>query len=73
MYKTYRIVWLEETFKDNLVQLFDLYRANQTLKHVTDSTVQMLLEHWQASGISHLYRKPVPVFDDPHSKDIFQI
>lgn len=45
MYKTYRIVWLEETFKDNLVQLFDLYRANQTLKHVTDSTVQMLLEH----------------------------
>ena len=31
----------------------------------------MLLEHRLAWGISHLSRKPVPLHDHPHCKDIF--
>lgn len=29
------------------------------------------LEHLQAQGISHLCGKPIPVFDHPHSEEIF--
>lgn len=31
----------------------------------------MPLEYWQAQGIKHLPRKPVPVFEHPLGKDIF--
>ena len=31
----------------------------------------MLLEHWQAWGIDHLSRKPVPVLDNPLSEEMF--
>lgn len=31
----------------------------------------MPFKHWQALGIDHLFRKPLPEFDDPFSKEIF--
>lgn len=41
------IVQLEETFPDHVVQLPDLFRANQKLKHIIEGTVQTALEHLQ--------------------------
>lgn len=41
------IVQLEETFPGHVVQLPDLLRANQKLKHITEGHVQTALEHLQ--------------------------
>lgn len=48
-----------------------LFGANQQLKHITESLVQMPLEHCQARGIHHSYRKPFPVSDQTHGKENF--
>lgn len=40
-----RIVLLEGTFKDLLVQLLVHFRANQILKHIIEGVVQMLIKH----------------------------
>lgn len=37
--------------------------SNQKLRHVIEGTAQMPVEHWQALGINHVSRKPVPGFD----------
>lgn len=70
-----RTVQLEGTCKAHLVHLPDFSRVNQKLKHVIKDIVQMPLEYWQAQGIKHLTRKPVPVFDGLHrwSKSLLQI
>jgi len=52
---------LEGTYSNQLVQLPDNFRVDQKLKHIK-GIVQMPLKHWQAWGIDHLFRKPVPVF-----------
>lgn len=59
---------MEEVFKDHLVRLPDCFRANQNIKHIIEGIIQMPLRPWQAWGIS---RKPLPVFDQPHGKEIF--
>jgi len=48
----------------------DHVRARQKLKDNNKGIVQMPLEHWQAWGINHITRKPVPVFDQSHGKEI---
>lgn len=57
--------------KDHPVQLPEYFQASQKLKHVNEGIIQIPLEHWQASGINHPARKPVPVSDHPHNTDIF--
>lgn len=37
---------------------------------IIKSIVQMLLNHWQAWGINHLFRQPVPVFGHPIDKEM---
>lgn len=59
-----KIVQLEETYEDHLVQLPDHSRANQ--KCIIKSITQMPFEHWQQWGINHFSRKPVPVSDLSH-------
>lgn len=51
-----RIVQLEGTFREHLVHLPDLFRANEKLKHV-EGIVQTPPERWQAWGINHLTGK----------------
>lgn len=58
------------TFKYHSVQLSDLFGDKQKLKHATEGIIQMLLEHWQAWGISHLTKRPVPLFDHNHGKHV---
>jgi len=58
------------TFKYRSVQLSDLFGDKQKLKHATEGIIQMLLEHWQAWGISHLTKRPVPLFDHNHGKHV---
>lgn len=65
-----RIFYLERTYNDHLVQLPNQFRADQKLKVVANGIFQKLLEHWQAGGISHLSREPVPVFDHSLSKEM---
>jgi len=62
---------LEGTFRDHIVQLPELFRANQKLKHINEVIIQLPLEHWQAWAISLLSRKPIQVLDHPHSTEIF--
>ena len=38
---------------------------------LTKFIVQLSLEHWETWSINHRSRKPVPVFDHPHSTEIF--
>lgn len=59
--KQNRIVQVEKLFKEHFLQLSDHLRANQKLRHDTEGTVQMSLEHRQAWGINHLSRKPLPL------------
>lgn len=66
-----RIVQLEETYKDHWVQLPDLFRSKQKLKHIHEGIVQMSFEHWQVWDINYLSRKPVPVSDHLHSREMF--
>lgn len=47
-----RIVQLEGTFREHLVQLPDLFGANKKLKHI-EGVVHMPPERWQAWGINH--------------------
>ena len=54
---------------ENWVQLSDHFRSNQKLKHIK-GIIQMPLEHWQAWGIKHPSRKPIPGYDKPHGKEI---
>ena len=61
---------LEGTYNNRLAQLPDHFRADQKLKHAIKGIVQMPLKHWQAWGIDHLSRKPVPVFDHPLGKEM---
>jgi len=61
---------LEGTYSDDLVQLPDHLRADWKLKHVIKGIVQMPFKHWQALGIDHLSRKPVPGFDRPLCKEM---
>lgn len=70
---TCRIAWngivqMKEAFEDQLVQLPDYFKANQKLTRVIEGIIQMPLRHWQAWGTS---RKPLPVLDHPHGKEIF--
>ncbi|NXY81657.1 TY3H monooxygenase, partial [Alcedo cyanopectus] len=58
-------------YKDPLVQLPDQFRADQKLNHVVKGIVQMPFKHCQTCGISHLSRKPVPMFDHPLCKKTF--
>lgn len=53
---------LEAAFNDHLVQLPELFKANQKLKHITGGNIQMPLEHQQSQGINQLSTKLVPVF-----------
>jgi len=46
-------------------------RAGQKSKHVVKDIVQMSPKHWQAWGIDHLSRKPVPVSDHSLGKEMF--
>lgn len=69
--KYIKVVQLEGTFGDYVVQLPELYRANQKLKHINEVIIQLPLEHWQAWAISLLSRKPIQMFDHPHSMEIF--
>lgn len=62
---------MKGTFEDRLLLLLDLFTTNQKLKHVTEGIIQMPLEYWQKRGIKQLIRKPVPVFDHHHGKEIF--
>jgi len=41
------------------------------LKRGIKGILQMLLKHWQAWGINHLSRNPVPMFDHPFGKEMF--
>jgi len=59
---------LEGIYNYQLAQLPDHFRADQKLKLVVKGIVQTPLKHWQAWGINHLSRKPVPVSDHPLSK-----
>jgi len=38
--------------------------------HIIKGIVQMPLKHWQAWGIDHLSRKPVPMFAHPLGKEM---
>ncbi|KAK4816063.1 hypothetical protein QYF61_011071 [Mycteria americana] len=60
----------KRTDHDHPVQLPDRFRADQKLKHGIKGIVQMPLKHWQAWGIDHLSRKPVPGFDHPLGKEM---
>lgn len=62
-----RTVQLERTFKYH----YNLFRAIQELKHVTEGIVQMSFGHWWAWGLNHLSRKLVPAFSHPHLKEFF--
>lgn len=52
-------------YNNHLVQLLDHIRSEQKLKHTTEGIVLMPLGQWQASGLNHFSRKPVPVFGHP--------
>lgn len=54
---------VEGTYKGHQVPVSEHFRANQKLKHIINGSIQMAVEHIQVWGISHLTRKPVPVFD----------
>lgn len=60
----------EQTFKDHPVQLLNHFLANQIVKAYWGGHCPMFLEHWQAWGINHFIKKPVPVFYF-HTEDFF--
>lgn len=62
---------MEETFRDHLVQLPDVFRNNQKLQHINESIVQMPPESWQTWGINHHSKKIIPVFHSLHNIENF--
>lgn len=61
---------MEMTFKDQ-IKVHDLFMDNKKLEYINEGIVLAPLQHWQAWGIVHLPRKPLPVFDCTHSTEIF--
>ena len=60
----------ENSFRIRIVQLADRFRASRKLKHITEGTVQMSLEHWQIWGINNLSRNTVAESDHSQGKEI---
>lgn len=57
-----RIFQLRGSYSNHLVQLPDQFQANQV--KAVKGNVQTPLKHWQAWGIDHLPRAPVPEFEE---------
>lgn len=58
-----RVFQLRGTYNNYLLQLLYQFWADQ-VKALFNSNVQKPLKHWQAWGIHHLPRVPVPVFEE---------
>lgn len=57
-------------YNRHLVQLSDHLKADYNLNHIIKDIVQMLFKHWQIWGITNPFRKTVPVFAHPPTKEM---